>query len=368
MKLFDDIERTFLGPSSNNETPYNYYNRSARKDVETIRETLENWFLKIPEKDKKEMKASFKKSFDDTFYELFLFSLFDALGFKIEIHPAVPNSTKKPDFLIVKDNLEIYVEAKIAKDKTTQEEAFEKMRNTFYDTINKTKASRFALAIEELSFLSGKQPKAKRIVTFLEDTLSKLNPDSIEELIKTNRLNLPQITYSDEDVYVIFNPIPLSPEAEFDEDKRAIGMFPMETFWGGGEEIIRESFSLKAKRYGELDKPFLICINALSKRTRLRMDVDSAILGSEILPLKSGVFADENGPKRKNVSATMVNQLYLHAIPNSQYLLYENPYAEFPIDFDKLGLQHNYIKKNSIIKSEGNDLDKILKIEKSWLS
>ncbi len=60
MKLFDDIERTFLGPSSNNETPYNYYNRSARKDVETIRETLENWFLKIPEKDKKEMKASFK--------------------------------------------------------------------------------------------------------------------------------------------------------------------------------------------------------------------------------------------------------------------------------------------------------------------
>jgi hypothetical protein len=59
-----------------------------------------------------------------TFYELFLFSLFDALGFKWD-SSNTPNS-RKPDFLIVKDNLEIYVEAKIAKDKTTQEEAFEK--------------------------------------------------------------------------------------------------------------------------------------------------------------------------------------------------------------------------------------------------
>lgn len=368
MTLFEDIERSFLGPSGNNETSYNYYNRSARKDVGIIREMLENWFAKIPEKDKKAMKASFKKSFDDTFYELFLFSLFDALGFKIEIHPTVPNSTKKPDFLIVKDNLEIYVEAKIAKDKTNQEEAFEKMRNTFYDTINTTKSGRFTLAIEELNFLSGKQPKAKKIVALLEDALSKLNPDLIEELIKTNGLRFPQITYNDKDVHVIFNPIPLRPEAEFDDDKRAIGMFPMETFWGGGEEIIRESFHLKAKRYGELEKPFLICINSLGKKTSFRVDVDSAILGSEILPLKSGVFADENGPKRTNVSATMINQVYLHGIPSSKYLLYENPFAQFPIDFSKLGLKYNYINENNIIKSEGNDLDRILKIDKDWLS
>ena len=42
MTLFEDIERSFLGPSGNNETSYNYYNRSARKDVGIIREMLEN--------------------------------------------------------------------------------------------------------------------------------------------------------------------------------------------------------------------------------------------------------------------------------------------------------------------------------------
>lgn len=368
MKLFDDIERDFLGPSTNNETSYNFYNRSARKDIVIIRKTLENWFVKIPEKDKKAMKACFKKSFDDTFYELFLFSLFDSLGFKIEIHPTVPNSTKKPDFLIAKDNLEIYVEAKIAKDKTTQEEAFEKMRNTFYDTINKTKTGRFALAIEKLNFLSGKQPKAKKIVTFLENILSKLDPDRVEELMKINGLSAERLVYNDEDVSVVFNPIPLRPEAEFDDDRRAIGMFPMETFWGGGEEVIKQSFDFKAKRYGQLEKPFLICINALSKRTSLRIDVDNAILGSEILPLRSGVFANANGAKRTNVSATMINQIYLHGIPNSKYLLYENPFAQFPIDFNELGLKYNHINEDKIVKSEGDDLDKILKIEKDWLS
>ncbi len=38
--LFDDIERTFLGPSNQNEFEYDYYNRSARKDIATIEKHL----------------------------------------------------------------------------------------------------------------------------------------------------------------------------------------------------------------------------------------------------------------------------------------------------------------------------------------
>jgi hypothetical protein len=46
---------------------------------------------------------------------------------------------------------------------------------------------------------------------------------------------------------------------------------------------------------------FLIYQFPLSKRTSFK--IDSAILGSVVLPLKGGVFG-ENGPKRLNVSAT----------------------------------------------------------------
>ncbi len=40
MELFEQVERTYAGPSDHNENPYDYYSRSARKDISIIRDTL----------------------------------------------------------------------------------------------------------------------------------------------------------------------------------------------------------------------------------------------------------------------------------------------------------------------------------------
>ena len=87
MKLFDNTSRDFLGFMDMNETDYNYYNRSARKNIAIIRDTLENWFSEVSDSEKYSMKSRFKKSFDETFYELFLHNLFKKLGYKVKIHP-----------------------------------------------------------------------------------------------------------------------------------------------------------------------------------------------------------------------------------------------------------------------------------------
>jgi hypothetical protein len=103
MVLFEKIERTYTRPSDHNENPYEYYNRSARKDISIIRETLNEWFRKYPNDEKLNLKNSFIKKFDDCFYELFLYQLFTRLGFDIQIHPDLPNTSKKPDFLLKKE-------------------------------------------------------------------------------------------------------------------------------------------------------------------------------------------------------------------------------------------------------------------------
>ena len=116
--LFDSIERRYLEAARHNENVYDYYNTSARTDITIIRNTLEGWFLNYPEHEKKELKSRFKKDFDSAFYELFLYELFSKLGYEITIHPDLPSSPKRPDFLICRDGLEIYVEAKVGTNKT----------------------------------------------------------------------------------------------------------------------------------------------------------------------------------------------------------------------------------------------------------
>lgn len=379
--LFDNISRDFLGSSNMNEPTYNYYNRSGRKDIAIIRDTLECWFSEIPDSEKSSIKSSFKKNFDDTFYELFLHNLFSKLGYKVKIHPNIEGTTKKPDFLIEKNGMEIYVEAKISKDKTSEEEALEKMTNQFYDSMNKLRSNNFMIGIKEVSFISGKQPKTKKIVQKLENQLSQLDPDIVEEEMKKNGFNIFQIEYEDDDIFVIFNPLPVVPKARVKVNRRPIGILPAKSYWGGGEKAIKDAVEVKANRYGKLNKPYIICLNALGEKTTSRDDIDNAIWGTlaisysenpeerneKLIRQKDGIFFNENGPRKRNVTGILVSKIYPHGIPNSKYWLYENPFAENKLDFQNIGLVYNYVKDGYIFGSDGQDLDRILGMDKDWL-
>lgn len=379
--LFDNVPRDHFGSSDMNEPTYNYYNKSARKEIAIIRETLENWFSEIPNSEKDSIKRSFIKSFDDSFYELFLHNLFKKLGYKVKIHPNIEGTTKKPDFLIEKDGVEIYVEAKISKDKNSKEEALEKMTNQFYDSMNKLRSNNFMIGITEVSFISGKQPKTRKIVQELENKLSKLNPDIVQEEMNTRGFDACKIVYEDKDIYVVFNPLPVIPEARVKMNRRPIGIFPFKSFWGGGENAIKDAIEVKANRYGQLSKPYIICINVLGEKTSARDDVDNAIWGSlaisysenpednnvKLIRQRDGIFFDESGPRKRNVTGILVSQVYPHGIPYSKYWLYENPFAKNKLDFSKIGLVFNYVKEGYIYGFDGQDLDEILGIDKDWL-
>ena len=57
-------------------------------------------------------------------------------------------------------------------------------------------------------------------------------------------------------------------------------MYPFETTWGGSEESIKGSFAKKYKRYGQLDKPYIVCINAIGMKGNGDIDVENALWGS----------------------------------------------------------------------------------------
>ena len=380
--LFDSIERTYLEAAKHNENTYDYYNISARTDITKVRDALEGWFSGYPKEEKKELKSRFKKDFDSAFYELFLYELFSKLGYKIIIHPDLCSSPKKPDFLIFKDDLEIYVEAKVVKNKTKEQEAFERKINEFYDNLNKLNSENFLLHIESFNILTQKQPSTKGIITHIEKELKKINPDILsDEIDKEGVDKLPVIEYNNGDIHIIINPIPVIPSAR-KEKKRPIGMYPIETFWGGGEESLKDSIEKKAKRYGKLDKPFIVCMNSLDIMTSGKIDVDNAIWGSlawswstnpddrdeKWIRQLDGVFLDKKGARLKNLTGVFVSKICPHNIPVANYWFYEHPFSENKMDFNEIGLKFNYVEKGHIIDNTGDDLDAILEISKDWLT
>lgn len=278
--LFDIFNRTYLDNANNNYNTYDYYNKSARSDISKFRETLESWFSKYPLLERKDLKSRFKKEFYSPFYELFLYQLFSKLGYNIIIHPEVPNSTKSPDFLISKDNIEIYIEAKVVTNITKEQEALERKKNEFYDNLNKLKSNSFYLDIEHFKILTNKQPSTKGVISYIEKKLNEIDPDLLsDEIEKYGFDKLPIIKYNKDGIHIIVKPIPVKSSAR-KKIKRPLGIYPVEFSWGGAKKSLRDSIGKKAKRYGKLDKPFIICLNIIDIITFGREDVDDGIWGS----------------------------------------------------------------------------------------
>jgi hypothetical protein len=382
IKLFDKTSDIIAGPSDNNEKSFNYYHKSNRKDILIIRETIENWFLSYPASEKIELKNRFKKDMDSAFYELFLYEMFKKLGFLITIHPELENSNKKPDFLIEKDGIQCYVEAKVCYDKSQEEMAFDRRKNQFFDNLSKVKIKGFLLRIAELEFKTNKQPSVKELIPKIEERVENLDPRILTlEMEKLGFDGCPNIDFENQDFKITIQPIPLIESKRNKISKNPIGMFPIETFWGGGKEALRDSILKKAKRYGKFKIPYLICVNALGHKTTDKIDVENAVWGSlkytfsdykniengTMSRESDGIFFNSGKKKLTNVSGVFVSKVFPSNVPNAKYWIYENPFADNKLNFEKINLIYNYIDGKERIGVTGENLDEVFDISKQWL-
>lgn len=372
-KLFEDIPRHSLDLPKHNYDSYLYIHQSARAEVEEVRNLLNTWFDDILASEKGELIRRFKTDFDSSFYELFLFQLFKKLGFEISFHPDVPNSSKKPDFLLKKDGIEIYAEAKISRNKSEAEESIEKKINTIYDNLNKIRPKGFLLKIEELRIKTKKQPSSKKIVKELKEQIEKLDHDTVTRLTLERKLK--PIIYEDHEVYISIKPIPVISEAKEIVFEKPIGIYPIEFFQETGEEALKNSILKKAKRYGTLDKPFIVCINMIGDKIMGNWGIENIIWGStaisfsknpldkgKVIRQPDGVFLNHNGVRLKNLSGIFVTRVFPYSIADAKYWLFEHPFTENKLDFNFLGLKSYYVKDNKIVINEGDDIAKILDI------
>ena len=355
-KIFEDKERTDLNFASHLDDLFDFYDRNAKPEFAKVRMTINEWFTNYPDSEKSELKSRFRKAFSPAFFELFIYQLFTKQGFTLTPHPQIQSTLKAPDFLAEKGELSFYIEAKEVADTSEAEAAFYKRINTIYDALSKLIIPGYWLIIEKLKVKSIQQPSGKKIIKHLERELPEyISRNAAANIERTDWGYIAPLTIDRDDIKLVVRLFPKSLKQIKNESMSTIASYPAKSSWGYPEEaLIRGAVHEKASRYGELDRPYLICINAFSRLGITAIGVENALLGSYIeswprkpddasIPrerAKNGVFYSKSGLTKTRVSGIFVTSVFPSNVEVAPHWLAKHPCGKLELDFTVLQLSH----------------------------
>lgn len=347
--LFDNIHRHYLGAARYSEPQFIYLNRSARPESNLIRALLEVWFSRYPQAEAADLRARFRSSNDlqhhSAFFELFAHELLLKLGLRPQIHPSLPLTTRHPDFLIESpNNKSFYMEVVVAANMPEDEYNARARMNIVYDSINRLDSPDFFIGMD-IQGAPGTSPPAGPIRSFLSKNLTGLDPDKMMTLLESGLDALPHWHYEYGDWKIDFYPIPKSSEARGKPGTRPIGVMSYAPQFMDLRTAIRDALCTKAGRYGDLDLPYVVAINALDGSTDVT-DIMEALFGKTKYVINSskskssetkatreldGVWTSKSGPRYTRLSAALVViGLSPWNLPSANIRLYHNPWANLP--------------------------------------
>ncbi|MCY4438326.1 MAG: hypothetical protein OXE05_13470 [Chloroflexi bacterium] len=115
--LFDPKERTYMGYPDKGEPHFDFLNRSAWDKVKVVRETLEIWFARIPERKRKSIRSMFcsdDRQHTGALLELVTHEILCAIGYEVEADPKVDGKT--PDYAATCQDATVIVECTVVQE------------------------------------------------------------------------------------------------------------------------------------------------------------------------------------------------------------------------------------------------------------
>jgi hypothetical protein len=277
LRLFDDIKRDYEGPSGYGESRYLFLNRTARPQFKYVRDLLQTWFDGYTAETKdinkgREICNLFKSESDkehlSAFFELYLFQLVIQMGFEVDIEPEWDGG--RPDFLLTAPNGDhVLLEATCSFPDRIYGDA-QSIENRLLDEINKrVNSPNFFLSIKINSEPDGNASYGK-MCRFLEQELSKLDPDKIARKQKEGG-EIATIKWLNGTCDIEFQPIPKN-KMRGRPDVRPIGIIgPNGVTSISPEKNIRSGIKRKCGKYdGEKAQsiPYILALNTLDNYMR----------------------------------------------------------------------------------------------------
>jgi hypothetical protein len=151
MVLFSDIIRDDLASYRKVESLFAFVDRSAHPRMHNVRVLMEKWFAAYPARNVAEFLARIRSKDNDTFvaafFEMYLFNLMLSRGYAVELHPAIDNTPRTPDFAVSDGAKRLFfLEATSSADPLASEQ--DKRRAVVEDAINTLPSPNFWLEVE----------------------------------------------------------------------------------------------------------------------------------------------------------------------------------------------------------------------------
>jgi len=379
MSLFDDTARTSEEPRTHTESPYHFLNRSAWPASQRVRDEMQSWLDNVPEEEQAELSNRMRSEFPAAFFELLLHEVLVRSGFDITFHPTLRDTTHKPDFLAVRGSSTFYLEAVVATDATEEEKVEKVVRDALYEEINRVESPDFFLGVVTVNIPKGVQPATRRLKAFLKRHLESVDPDTITEAIRARGLDgSPIWRFEDGEVVVAVQPIPKSPEIRGKSGRRNIGMYPIQSRWGGVASTLRNVIRRKASRYGRPDQPFVIAVNSISEWGTEQIEIMEALFGTEQLTFAGGrpepsrhrapdgAFFGPSGPQNTRVSGVIVGTVSPWTLAQAPAVLYHNPWCGHPLPADVLPFPQAVPREGKMARLEGTCIVDLLGLRSDW--
>lgn len=259
--LFDnDVERV-PPPKRPTEGDFAFLNRAAGTPWDALRDLYETWYRDYPDPDndlRNRFRSGLRSQHVGAWWELYIFTLFRRLGYDVTPHPEMPGTTKRPDFLVIRDGVETVVEcaAMLDEDGWVDSDAV----SWVLECINNAKSATFRVGVG-FTVEGLQRPKRTKIIGAVEKWLNSLDADSAYQRFQANPRDTPSTEITVGDWVVALDAYPVPPERR-GSDSGLIWRWPMKTGVLNHKEQIDAILSNKGSRYGQLPVPLVVALLA----------------------------------------------------------------------------------------------------------
>jgi hypothetical protein len=220
--------------------------------------------------------------------------------------------------------------------------------------------------------------------SFLYSKLEELDPDEIDARLKSGGIQaLPRWPYEHDGWIITFYPIPKRPGLRGKGCVRPIGGLSYMDGFVDSSTPIRKAITAKAGRYGDLELPYVIAVNALDEASVDVIDIMNALFGEEkcivssgedggisgagITRVPNGAWTSESGPRNTRVSAVLLAVLlYPWTVGSAVVRLIHNPWARRPYSSPLTCLPQGIPEDSAIKWLEGKSLHELLGLVPKW--
>jgi hypothetical protein len=182
VQLFDALQRSDPSPAAEGEDSFAFLNRVDTPFWTEVRRVLDEWFSRYPADDGAELRERFRSKLAGqhwgAWWELYLYELFTKLGFDIDIHPKLHDSTTNPDFKLSRNGSQLYLEAAVVFSGLTGDDDSQ-ASPWLLDAMNDVHNGNFFVRVVEVEHKGTNRLKNREIAEPLQTWLDGLDPDDV---------------------------------------------------------------------------------------------------------------------------------------------------------------------------------------------